>query len=276
MISSRQRGRPQKGRKDETQFFHSGASKESTPNLTIKQTAIRSGAGFWQMLRAGLFLPRCRNCGLDLVLAEETVICRNCREKIAPAAENQCGICGKFIAQGIENCGSCLLQPPPYLRHISYAAYEGAMREIIILYKFGEVEPLKYFLSGLYLDMVKRKLDLTFDAVVPVPADRGRRHGFQPVRAMGRILADRLAIAFMPGLLLKIKCTLPQVGLSQAQRKTNLDGAFGLAAGKNPCGLHVLLIDDVTTTGTTIRKCAAVLKKGGARVTALTLAQSCF
>jgi predicted amidophosphoribosyltransferase len=68
----------------------------------------------------------------------------------------------------------------------------------------------------------------------------------------------------------------PQVGLTQVQRKNNLDGAFTLAAGKKPAGLRVLLIDDVTTTGTTIKKCAAVLKKGGARVTALTLAQSRF
>lgn len=248
----------------------------SAPNLTIKQTVIRGGADFLQMLRVGLFLPRCRNCGLDLVLPGETVICRNCSEKIAPARENQCRTCGKFIADGIENCGSCLLQPPPYLRHISYAAYEETLREIIILYKFGEVEPLKYFLSGLYLDIVKKKLAPDFDAVVPVPADRGRRHGFQPVRAMGRILADRLEIAFMPRLLLKKKRTPPQVGLSQAQRKANLDGAFGLGSGKNPSGLHVLLIDDVTTTGTTIKKCAAVLKKGGVRVTALTLAQSHF
>jgi len=245
-------------------------------NLKIKENFFRSCCEFLQMVRVGLFLPRCRNCGLDLVLAEEMVICRNCRKKIVPTAENQCRICGKFVAQGIESCGSCLLRPPPYLRHISYAAYEGTLREIIILYKYGEVEPLKIFLAGLYLDIIMRNHFPAFDAVVPVPADSGRRHGFQPVRTMSRILANHLGIEFMPRLLLKKKRTPPQVGLSQAQRKTNLDGAFCLAAGKKPAGLHILLIDDVTTTGTTIKKCAAVLKKGGARVTALTLAQSCF
>ena len=245
-------------------------------NLTIKEKIIRGGSGFLQMVRVGLFLPRCRNCGLDLVLSEEMVICRNCREKIVPTAENQCRICGKFVTQGIESCGVCLLRPPPYFRHLSYAAYEGTLREIIILYKYGEVEPLKNFLSGLYLDIIMRNHFPAFDAVVPVPADLRRKHGFQPVSSMGRILASRLGIEFMPRLLLKKKCTPPQVGLSQAQRKTNLDGAFSLAAGKKPSGLHILLIDDVTTTGTTIKKCAFVLKKGGARVTALTLAQSCF
>ncbi len=93
---------------------------------------------------------------------------------------------------------------------------------------------------------------------------------------MGRVLAGRLDVAFMPRLLLKKKTTPPQVGLSREQRKANLDGAFTLAAGRKPAGLHILLIDDVTTTGTTLKKCAAVLKKGGARVTALTLAQTRF
>jgi competence protein ComFC len=244
--------------------------------VRIKKAISQGCAGFLQMVRASLFLPRCRLCGLDLVRPEEKVICRNCREKIVPAAENQCRLCGKFVPAGIQTCGSCLLRPPPYLRHVSYAAYEETLREIIILYKYGEVEPLKIFLSGLYLDIIKRKLSPAFDAVVPVPADLRRRHGFQPVRAMGRVLAGHLGIEFMPRLLLKKKHTPPQVGLTQVQRKNNLDGAFTLAAGKKPAGLRVLLIDDVTTTGTTIKKCAAVLKKGGARVTALTLAQSRF
>lgn len=236
----------------------------------------RGGAGLLQLVRSGLYRPCCRICGLDLVRAEEKVLCRNCRGKIMPAAENQCRTCGKFLPAGLATCGACLLQPPPYLRHLSYAAYEETLREAIILYKYGEVEPLKFLLSGLYLDIIRDKLSPDFDAVVPVPADRRRRHGFQPVRAMGRVLAGRLGVAFMPRLLLKKKTTPPQVGLSQEQRKANLDGAFTLAAGGKPAGLHILLIDDVTTTGTTLKKCAAALKKGGARVTALTLAQTRF
>jgi ComF family protein len=231
---------------------------------------------FLQMVRSSLFLPRCRNCGLDLVRSEEKVICHDCREKISQATENQCRVCGKFVPDGIETCGGCLLRPPPFIRHLSYAAYEETLRAVIILYKYGEIEPLKHFLAQLYLEIIKKRLPGAFDALVPVPADRGRRRGFQPVHAMGRVLASRLGIEFKPGLLVKKKSTPPQVGLSQAQRKANLDGAFALAARKGPAGLHILLIDDVTTTGTTIWKCAAVLKKGGARVTALTLAQSRF
>jgi competence protein ComFC len=244
--------------------------------MRVLKAIQRGGSLFLQVVRSGLFLPLCHICGLELVQPEEKIICQNCRDKIKLPSENQCRVCGKFIPDEVETCGSCLLQPPPYLRHLSYAAYEETLRDVIILYKYREIELLKYFLAQLYLEAIRQKLPGTFDAVVPVPADRGRRHGFQPVRAMGRVLARGLDIEFMPGLLLKKKSTPPQVGLSQAQRKANLDGAFTLAAGKKPAGLHILLIDDVTTTGTTIRKCATVLKKGGAQVTALTLAQSRF
>jgi len=236
----------------------------------------RVGGGLLQLLRSGLYRPRCRTCGQDLVRPEEKVICRDCREKIRPATEDQCRICGKFQPAGNDTCGACLLAPPPFLRHVSYAAYEETLREVIILYKYGEVEPLKYLLAQLCQEIIECRLPLVFDAVVPVPADLRRRHGFQPVRAMGRVLARRLGIGLWPRVLLKKKHTPPQVGLTQAQRKANLDGAFALAPGKKVAGMSILLIDDVTTTGTTLKKCAAVLKKGGARVTALTLAQTRF
>jgi competence protein ComFC len=235
----------------------------------------RCGHEFLQIVRSGLFLPRCRICGLDLVSSAEKVICRNCCRKMTPDTATQCRVCGKFIPQGVATCGACLLEPPPFERHVSYAAYEGTLRDTIILFKYGEVEPLKHWLAGLYLEAVEKKLPgASFAAVVPVPADRKRRRGFQPVRTTGYLLARRLKIPFQPGLLIKKKSTPPQVGLTQAQRQANLDGAFALARGKKVAGLRILLIDDVTTTGTTIRKCAAILKKGGARVTVVTLAQS--
>ncbi|MBN2344999.1 MAG: ComF family protein [Candidatus Aminicenantes bacterium] len=241
-----------------------------------KKSVRRLGGEILQFVRSGLFQPRCRICGCDLVCDDENVICRDCREKIRPDTENRCGVCGKFIPEGMETCGSCLLAPPPYERHASYAAYEETLRKVIILYKFGEVEPLKHLLARLFHMAVASRLPGDYDAVVPVPADRRRRRGFQPLRAVGKVLARRLGIPFRPGLLVKRKSTPPQVGLTRARRLANLDGAFALGRGTRAAGLRVLLIDDVTTTGTTLRRCASVLRRAGARVTALTLAQPRF
>ncbi len=235
----------------------------------------RAGGRLLQVVRSGLFLPSCRICGLVLVKAEEVIICQECRGKITPSRENHCRSCGQFVPDGVVVCGSCLLEPPPFERHVSYAAYEDTLREAIILFKYGEVEPLRHLLARLYLEAVEEKLSgFSFDLVAPVPADRGRRRGFLPLQVAGKLLARGLGIPFRPGLLVKKKSTPPQVGLTRAQRQANLDGAFSLGRGERAAGCAVLLIDDVSTTGTTIRKCAAVLRKGGARVTALTLARS--
>lgn len=246
----------------------------SKPTAFLQGALAGAGERLRLAVRCGLFRPRCRICGLDLVAPGETVLCRECLAKISPCRDNCCVICGKFLPAGIAACGSCLLAPPPFERHRSYAAYEGTLRQAIILYKFGEVEPLKHLLAALLRDTVVGELPGTYDAVVPVPADRRRHHGFQPVRAAGKVLARRLGIPLRAGLLVKRRTTPPQVGLTQAQRRANLDGAFALAPGAGAAGLRVLLIDDVTTTGTTLRRCAAVLKRGGARVTALTLGQT--
>ena len=250
------------------------APEISRPDMSIGKALRRAGGALRQLARTGLYRPCCRICGHDLVLAQEKIICQDCRERIVPAADHACRTCGKFVPDGVDACGACLLQAPPFDRHLSCAAYEGTLRQVIILYKYGEIEPLKHMLAQLCLETVRTKLPGSFDAVVPVPADRNRRHGFQPVRAMGVVLARGLGIAFWPRVLAKTRSTGPQVGLSQAQRHANLNGAFALAAGNKVAGKSLLLIDDVTTTGTTLRKCAAVLKKGGARVTAITLAQS--
>ncbi len=243
--------------------------------LSLPKAVGRACGPLLLAVRSGLFHPCCRVCGSDLVVPGETVLCGNCRAKIVFAVENRCRVCGKFLPQGIATCGSCRLAPPPFARHRSFAAYEGTLRQAIILYKFAAVEPLKHVLAGLYLETVRRELPGAYDAVVPVPADlRRRRNGFQPLCAVAKVLARRLGVPFRPGLLRKKKSTPPQVGLTQAQRLANLDGAFALGAGARAAGLRVLLVDDVTTTGTTVRKCAAVLKRGGARVTALTLGQT--
>jgi ComF family protein len=246
----------------------------SEPAHPTLRPLARAGRRLLLAVRCGLFRPRCRICGSDLVAENETVLCGDCLATIAPAGDDRCIVCGRFLSAESALCGPCLLAPPPFERHRSFAAYEGTLRQAIILYKFGEVEPLKHPLAELYRQTLARELPGIYAGVVPVPADRRRRHGFQPLRACARVLARRLGIPLADGLLLKRRSTPPQVGLTRAQRLANLDGAFALAPGARVAGLHLLLLDDVTTTGATLRRCAAVLRRGGARVAALTLAQT--
>lgn len=246
----------------------------SRPSRSLREALGRVGGLLLRIIRSALFRPRCRLCGADLVDPGEAVLCGGCCATIRPSGDNACRTCGKFLPDGPSVCGPCRLRPPPFERHRSFATYEGTLRETIILFKYGEIEPLKHLLAQKLQETVTRELPGRFDAVVPVPPDRGRRRGFRPVDAVARVLARRLGIPCRRRLLVKTRSTPPQVGLSQAQRRANLAGAFALSPGRRPAGLRLLLVDDVFTTGATVRQCAAVLRKAGAAVTVLTLGQS--
>ncbi len=188
--------------------------------------------------------------------------------------ENRCRVCDAFVPDGVAICGSCLLEAPPFDRHVSFAAYEGTLRQAIILYKYGEIEPLRHLLAQLCLETVRQRLPGPFDAVVPVPADRRRRRGFQPVAAVARVLARRLRLPFRPGLLVKKKSTPPQVGLVAGPTPGQPGRRF--RPGARPAGLRAAhpahrRRQHLRRHHPHVRRGA---EKGGARVTALTLART--
>jgi ComF family protein len=98
--------------------------------------------------------------------------------------------------------------------------------------------------------------------------------GFNQSELLAKVLSKRTGIPVVNALRRR-KSTTPQAGLTRAQRRTNVAGAFEADQRERIDGRHVLLIDDVLTTGATASACAAVLKRAGARrVTVLTLARA--
>ena len=230
-------------------------------------------------LQLVLFLPKCKGCENVLVFEGEKLICRECREKIAASRyydnwKTVCRLCGRWMDHQHDTCGNCILQPPPYRKHLSYSRYEGLLKDLILGYKYGNIERLKLVLAEYLGELFTEKVNEPFDYIVPVPADTGRKREFHPMLEVSKILSRRLRIPLMSRQLLKIKKTPPQAGLTRAQRLKNLEGAFIL---KNPEKIKekkLLLIDDVYTTGTTIGTCTRLLVDQKADVVALTLARS--
>jgi competence protein ComFC len=158
-----------------------------------------------------------------------------------------------------------------------YGAYEGVLRELIHLYKYGRVRtlagPLGEFLgAGLARDE-------SWDVITAVPLHWRRRwlRGFNQSELLARELARRSGVPFAR-LLKRVRSTASQAGLSNHRRRRNVASAFACRRlalrGDKLRNKRVLLIDDVLTTGSTAAACAAVLKKGGAgRVGVLTLAR---
>jgi len=231
----------------------------------------------FELFSSLLFPSFCRLCGQALRATKEKVVCLDCLKTITPAAAPSCPLCG--LLPGVEEreiCARCRLEAPAFLRHRSFAFYQGPLQEIIQLYKFQELESLSRVLADFLLISLGRDFSSTLEIIVPVPADRRHRRAFAPVKVLARRLARSAGISLQTGNLVKTRSTSPQVGLNSRERRRNLRNAFELRRPDLIADRDILLLDDVWTTGTTIRECAAVLAGAGARVHALTIARTPF
>jgi ComF family protein len=156
----------------------------------------------------------------------------------------------------------------------AYGEYAGALRSLIHLFKYGGIPTLAPVLAKRMMLALPR--GQVFDAIVPMPMHWRRRwrRGFNQSELLAAEVGRRLGVPVRK-VLRKRKATPAQAGLTSAQRRKNVAGAFEIRGRDRMEGGHLLLVDDVFTTGATAAACAAALKRGGAeRVTVLTLARA--
>ncbi len=253
-------------------------------NKDLKEKAL-GNRGFFFILRNSifelihlikitLFENKCKLCENDLVFKEEKHICSDCLISIKQKPLNTCNRCGKSINRNLEICGECLINPPEYKKHLSFSTYEDRLRDLVLKSKYSMNEPLKAISIQYYIETFSKIHTIKFDYIIPVPMDKGRERKYDHVFEITKILSKKLNIELETDNLIKIKRTEPQAGLTMAKRLKNLNGAFKLNNPDKLSNKTVLLIDDVYTTGTTIKKCSAPLIKAGASVYAITLARS--
>jgi len=155
-----------------------------------------------------------------------------------------------------------------------FGSYEGALRGLIHLYKYGRVRTLAKPLADFLSAALPR--DERFDAVTPVPLHWRRQwqRGFNQSELLAKALSRRCGIPVVHALR-RVRATSAQAGLSNTRRRQNVTAAFaGRRAARLLKGKRVLLIDDVMTTGSTATACALTLKRAGAaRVALLTVAR---
>ncbi|MCX5679646.1 MAG: ComF family protein [Candidatus Omnitrophica bacterium] len=219
----------------------------------------------------------CASCKKPLDPENDSAICGHCIGLIKPNPSPYCIYCGRSVDTAGCACDDCLKNKPAFSKAYSACLYEGALKELILQFKYGGKLTLSDGLSCLISDFLYNNPDILegIDMVtfVPIGADRMIKRGFNQSKILAKHLSDSYGIP-MVDCIEKTASTKNQNELSRQDRLSNLKGAFRAKSVVNLTGLTILIVDDVMTTGATLNECAIALSRAGAaRVRCLTLAR---
>lgn len=160
-------------------------------------------------------------------------------------------------------CGPCATRRPAFSYARSAGLYEGVLREALHAFKFAGKTALARVLADLAIEQCGEALPILPEVVVPVPLHRSRQRerGFNQSALLAARIARGLAVP-CSAYLLRRRPTRAQSDLSAAERRANVRDAFVASGGV--AGRHVLVVDDVLTTGATVSECAHALLGAGA------------
>lgn len=232
-----------------------------------------------------LFPTDCRICSSPLIKISRLPVCDHCLNSVRPLAGSLCALCGETLPFAVapgyaadlidDRCRLCRLAAPPFERAVAYGSYDGALRDLVHLLKFGQVRPASQVLGGMLaysIAALEPSLPSGTIAVVPVPlhAHKRSQRGFNQAELIARAALKQLSrsgnnrFELCVRSLVRLRDTGSQIGLTRHQRRQNLRGAFSVRDAASISNRDVLLIDDVYTTGATASECARVLRRAGA------------
>lgn len=219
-----------------------------------------------------LFPSRCPLCGTASDRHAANPVCRPCWNTIRRYEGPACFVCGiPLPSSHASRCARCLACAPDYSRVYFFGIYEGALRKAIHLLKYQGIRRMSKPLYGL-LNLIPLP---GVDAVVPVPVHKSRlkQREYNHAALLAYHVAKKKGIPILLDILHKKTETPPQAGLDARLREKNVRGS--IVALHPATNMHVLLIDDVVTTGATVNECAsALIGAGASEVSVLALARS--
>ena len=216
-----------------------------------------------------LYPRHCPLCGAD----GGGSLCEVCRVELGGVGGDRCGRCGQLsgphvLAGRLSGCVHCRRRHFAYEGVERLGLYAGSLRAACIQGKSSAGGPLVWALGEWLFECRCSELrGLGIDLVVPVPQHWTKRirvvHNQAETLASG--LCRSLRVPLGRHILRKARRTPDQSSLPGVSRRANLSGAFCVRRRSDLDGLHVLLVDDILTTGTTAHQAALALRRGGAR-----------
>lgn len=225
-----------------------------------------------------LLPPQCLAC--DTVVAEPGRLCARCFGQMDLITDPQCMICGlPFEIAGAPDrvCGACVAEQPPYTRARSAARYDDRIRDALLGFKHGDRADRAEGLARLVARAGQSWLNQA-DLITGVPLHPRRllRRRYNQAVLIADVLARTVSGVAVPDLMQRTRATRSQGGLSGTARRRNLRAAFAInpAHAVQVRDAHVVLVDDVITTGATVSECAKILRRAGAaEITVLAVAR---
>lgn len=194
-------------------------------------------------------------------------VCEDCVKEIELIKTSTCPDCGKISPLG-KFCPNCKKKLNMVISGIMVSAnYDvGPTREMIHHLKYSGFTELSDLLGELIVQRLA--IENLSDEVVLVPAplhiNKQTKRGFNQAELITQYVSNRTKIPYINALM-RIRHTESQVGLGGDERRSNLEGAFQRNKKSAISGKIILLVDDVTTTYSTLNECAKELKSAGAK-----------
>lgn len=219
-----------------------------------------------------LYPPRCLSCGKF----GAEYLCASCISQIEPVPEPYCHICGHTLTGHI--CFKCTERARAFTAARAVGVYSGTLRHAIHQFKYNGARMLADPLAGLLYSYLTTTCDYPWkraDCIIPVPIhpSRYRMRGYNQSELLAVKLSDLTGLPVVNDALVRGRCTRPQVELSAEDRRINMKDAFTVEKPHLVARRTPILVDDVSTTSSTIYECSrALIRHGSTRVYALCLA----
>lgn len=252
-----------------------------------------------QTVRRGLadllFPPTCASCSVELEVptraGRAVQICDACLDELEIFSPPMCVQCGAPVSgigllesqpserkPRLIGCYRCAGRKYWFDQTIALGEYSGALSDNVLRMKQAAGDALSLAMGRLLGDLRREQFQqLKPDVVVPIPAHWCRRlvHRTNSAALLAEVLAGQLCVPLAERLLRRSRHTSPQTRFKPTARWENVKGAFKVRGGYHLLDAHVLLVDDVLTTGATCSEAAKALRKAGAaRVTVAVVARA--
>lgn len=214
--------------------------------------------GWLRRVGRTLLSPRCLLCAEPGMPGRD--LCSGCTDAL-PWNRSACLRCAIPLPLA-GTCGECLQRPPPLHETHATFVYGFPLDRLVPRFKFHNDLAAGRLLSEL---MIEGFADLPRPhALVPVPLhlDRLRQRGYDQALELARPLTRALRVPLLPDVLVRTRATAPQSELDAGARRRNLRRAIEVRTGAT-LPEHVVLVDDVMTTGATLQAAAKTLLRAG-------------